>query len=1121
MKKNLIIFTLLLALIQSKTYSQTEVSGTIYSNTTWTIENSPYSLTDHFTISENVTLTIDPGVEIEGDFDILVKEGAIILNGEPDSKINIKNSCIYFWGTDFSKSSITNTIFDESGIKIAEEQGCSVFATPPSSNCHDTLRISNCDFKKYSYINDRQRCDPKTPYPNLLISNTVFDNSDLNLYSKLNLDKCIISYTKLNGIWRSINMINSQISNSELNGFRGLISNSKLQGINISNLESGWNLEIEASQLIDCNLEMVCIKLDINNNIIINTKFNIEQHESSSFSEGIININKSLFVSNNTDDIFTLSKKIQLNINRCSFIQNNYYTKGSIFSGDQVSLNVFESTFDFNNTVFNGTDLTADISVVFENSNFTRNLGFAIIAGKYDINASYNYWNVNSSQIPDYIYDKDDEVTLGNVYYSNNLVLPDIIAPISKPEVVNKYMDGENLVIIWKKNPENDLSGYKIYYNRQNEFSFNNVIDLGNDTVFISSAFDLSDEIVISAYDNLADGINDQTEGHESWYSSTKKMEFNLESGSSYCVGENIEYSLKANGIYAEDNEFILELSDSNGRFDTPTELGTVQTNKSFLSTIPIPAELLTGNEYLIRLKSPHPVEYSNTKVLTVYSIPSSDFIISSDKICHSEIASISYNGTATDNANYTWNFDEGSKVESSDQNNYEISWNSPGIKKVGLSVSENGCNSSEQIQSIKVYQPNSSFHLNDHVCDNENTTVSFTGTASDSATFQWYFDNADITSGGINTKGPHEINWDTEGAKNISLLIDDNGCLSSQKDKTIKHSYTPTASFELPERACFDCPTSIVYTGNGANNATFDWFFNNGIQTARDENIFEVRWPVSGQRNISLIVSQNGCSSEKYIQSIIVNEQTKPISICQLNTDSLNRNTISWQQPVDNVIDSILIYRQSLNDDSYEIVGKQLAKHSSVFTDMKSNPTSRAYKYKVAALDTCDYITPMSNFHKSLHLTLQKGEDNSWVLTWDPYIGIFYGNYYIYRGTSEYELEKISELSNFSSSFTEQAPPTGRVYYQIGTESQSSCIPFNDNLQSNSNNIILSNKVSSDNTLSLENFIIWPNPASSKLYVKDKYGSSDFKISILSPGGKEIMSKKNSNTKLKLIFPL
>jgi hypothetical protein len=48
-------------------YGQTNVGGVISSNTQWTVANSPYIVTDTVVILPNVTLTIEPGVEVKFD----------------------------------------------------------------------------------------------------------------------------------------------------------------------------------------------------------------------------------------------------------------------------------------------------------------------------------------------------------------------------------------------------------------------------------------------------------------------------------------------------------------------------------------------------------------------------------------------------------------------------------------------------------------------------------------------------------------------------------------------------------------------------------------------------------------------------------------------------------------------------------------------------------------------------------------------------------------------------------------------------------------------------------------------------------------------------------------------
>lgn len=60
------LLSFILVLISMSLYAQTNVSGYINVNTTWTVTNSPYYVTSTVTVNENITLTIEDGVTVYG-----------------------------------------------------------------------------------------------------------------------------------------------------------------------------------------------------------------------------------------------------------------------------------------------------------------------------------------------------------------------------------------------------------------------------------------------------------------------------------------------------------------------------------------------------------------------------------------------------------------------------------------------------------------------------------------------------------------------------------------------------------------------------------------------------------------------------------------------------------------------------------------------------------------------------------------------------------------------------------------------------------------------------------------------------------------------------------------------
>lgn len=66
----------------------TEVSGNITSNTTWTLENSPYIVVATVQVLGGVTLTIEPGVEVKFDSTTSLNiDGELIASGESGNEI--------------------------------------------------------------------------------------------------------------------------------------------------------------------------------------------------------------------------------------------------------------------------------------------------------------------------------------------------------------------------------------------------------------------------------------------------------------------------------------------------------------------------------------------------------------------------------------------------------------------------------------------------------------------------------------------------------------------------------------------------------------------------------------------------------------------------------------------------------------------------------------------------------------------------------------------------------------------------------------------------------------------------------------------------------------------------
>jgi RHS repeat-associated protein len=85
----LAVLLALFALAEPPVAGATNVSGTISTNTTWTAANSPYVMTGNVTVNAGVTLTIEPGVTVQGNLNTrsLTVNGSLSAAGTSSSPI--------------------------------------------------------------------------------------------------------------------------------------------------------------------------------------------------------------------------------------------------------------------------------------------------------------------------------------------------------------------------------------------------------------------------------------------------------------------------------------------------------------------------------------------------------------------------------------------------------------------------------------------------------------------------------------------------------------------------------------------------------------------------------------------------------------------------------------------------------------------------------------------------------------------------------------------------------------------------------------------------------------------------------------------------------------------------
>jgi len=103
--------------------ADTNVSGLIGSDTTWTKAGSPYIVVGSVLVNTGVTLTIEPGVSVKfNSLKVLLVDGTLIARGTSEEKVIFTSSAVLpaagDWGYILFSNSSTDATYDESGSYI-------------------------------------------------------------------------------------------------------------------------------------------------------------------------------------------------------------------------------------------------------------------------------------------------------------------------------------------------------------------------------------------------------------------------------------------------------------------------------------------------------------------------------------------------------------------------------------------------------------------------------------------------------------------------------------------------------------------------------------------------------------------------------------------------------------------------------------------------------------------------------------------------------------------------------------------------------------------------------------------------------------------------------------------
>ncbi|MCX6180373.1 MAG: hypothetical protein NT150_00405 [Bacteroidetes bacterium] len=492
--KNYLLSILLLA-VACFANAQTNIGGTLSSNTTLTKINSPYQLTSTLGIPSAVTLTIEPGVVISGSFDVLIK-GKLIAAGNAINKITFNNVRILFKSTNLSNSQISYADFNSGGIQLADEDEFHEDAIKNSG----TLTVSN-----------------------------------LNIVNGF-------AYSKGYNTTASFKIRNSSFNTSSVQGFYPLSETIKFSGcqiLNTSILSDSYNkgIYIDSSAVESSKLMMGCCGsyINVTNSVVKSssgtpggvssdtdgaffiTKNSIFINSPLTYSGATVNLENTLVFNDGQKNVPAISFRYTTIKNSSFFGAKNsisLYQRGLA----AITSSIIQSNF-YNDSIAIVAEQTKSLSI--SDCNFMGQSKYTIQNNSTtNISALNNFWSkTNSSAIISMLYDSHNNINLGDISFSPFKTIPNTLAPSLIPNGLSKKDSLNGVVVKWNKNKESGVAGYKLYYGTFDGINFSNSVNVGSDTSYFLTGKNTSDLILVTAYDSLKDGLADMVEGHESWYS--------------------------------------------------------------------------------------------------------------------------------------------------------------------------------------------------------------------------------------------------------------------------------------------------------------------------------------------------------------------------------------------------------------------------------------------------------------------------------------------------------------------------------------------------------------------------------------------------------------------------
>lgn len=364
------------------------------------------------------------------------------------------------------------------------------------------------------------------------------------------------------------------------------------------------------------------------------------------------------------------------------------------------------------------------------------------------------------------------------------------------------------------------------------------------------------------------------------------------------------------------------------------------------------------------------------------------------------------------------------------------------------------------------------------------------------------------LPSGGI---APYSYLWSdgqtTQIAENLlpgsySVTITDAmGCVAEASFIISEPSQIQLEIIGIYPASCSDSPNGSATIQAVGGTPSYNYLWGNGETGQTANNL------TAGENTITVTDTKN--CQENLIFEIDYIQPFEEEEICAVGVNpETGKNTILWQKTEGERIVAYNIYREGSASGIYELAGSRLFDETPEFEDIEANPAQQSYRYKIAVVDSCQEESAMSDFHKTIHLSMNTGVNNEVNLLWTAYEGFTYPTHYILRSINDGPFAQIGLVPSSNLSFTDLTPPSGTKKYMIEIEAPADCNAAKSNTRIQSNTVVLI-PTSMDESANQQLFRVYPNPADKRLEIETADLKGFITISLLNVEGQKVLEQQ------------